>query len=71
MAATRLRLSPEHRNGNGNYLRVKHDGKFVPCTKKNELSSLVAAFCVLCNELGISSKEVRAHLDAHKPVSHD
>ena len=71
MAATRVRLSPEHRNGNGNYLKIKNCGKFVPCTGENDIVALVAAFYVLCNELGIPSKSVHEHLDRHKPANHD
>lgn len=71
MAATRVRLLPEHRNGNGNYLRCKYDGRFVASDGENDVAALVTAFYVLCDEIGIHPKAVRDHLEKHRPPHHD
>lgn len=67
MAATRVRLQPEYRNGDWNYLDGKLGGDYVPCKDKHEIGPLVAAFYLMCGELGISAKEVRKHMEAHCP----
>lgn len=62
MAATRVRLLPEHRNGNGNYLRTKHGGQFVASDGEKDLHAICLGFLVMCDEIGFKPSEVRAEL---------
>jgi hypothetical protein len=71
MAATRVRLLPEHRNGNGNYLRAKHGGQWIPSNGENDLAALEAAYMVMLQEIGITAKQLADFRNKHKPASHD
>jgi len=72
MAATRLRLVAEYRNGDGNYLRKEFDPeKWVPCKGEHDLSAFIAAFLVLVDHTEGRSMELRKLLAEHKPPNHD
>lgn len=71
MAATRVRLLAEHRNGDGNYLRLNHGGKFVPCKGENTLAAFELAYQVFLEEHGITAKQLEEFRAKHNPPSHD
>ena len=71
MAATRVRLLPEHRNGNGNYLGIRYGGQFVSCHGENDLAALEAAYLVMLQEIGFSARQVEEFRSKHKAPSHD
>lgn len=71
MAATRLRLSREYRNGRTDFARFKHVGEFVACNGEKDLGAYHAAFEILLEEEGFTRKEIAEYRAHHKPPSHD
>lgn len=69
MAATRVRVSFEYRNGDGNFLST-HVGEFVAIKHEEDLEALDAAYLVALHRKGIRQKRIREALAARK-ANHD
>jgi hypothetical protein len=69
MAATKVRVLFEFRNGNKNYLGIRPKfGRQVECNGEDDIGAIKAAFLVACQEHGIKGVEFAPE---HKPASHD
>lgn len=71
MAATRVRFLAEHRNGDGNYLRLNHGGKFVPCKGENNIAAFELAYQVFLEEHNISAKQISEFRKRNPWPTHD
>lgn len=72
MSATRVRVSFEFRNGDGNYLQMEpRPGRFVPCNGIRDQGAIEAAFLVALEEHGITQEKIRTYLENHRPPNHD
>lgn len=73
MAATRVRVLFEFRNGNNNYLSYEGGDADVwsDCKGKDDLGALDAAYLAALQGLGLKRKKIREHLEKHIPPSHD
>jgi hypothetical protein len=71
MAATRVRVLFEFRNGNGNFLSLDMGGEYIPCKGEFDLDSLDAAYLSALQKHGIKQTTLREHLQGLKAPSHD
>jgi hypothetical protein len=68
MAATRVRVLFEYRNGDGNYLAIRpRGGKWIPCKDDMDEGALKAAFISAVQDHGCKAPEFK---EQPKP-SHD
>lgn len=72
MAATRVRVLFEYRNGDGNFLVISpNGGEFVPIKRGKEQEAHDAAYLLALQEIKIRDEQIREHLSKHLPPSHD
>lgn len=72
MAATRVRVVIEYRNGDGNFLLKRfHPAGFVPCKGEHDLAAIDAAFLVARDHHMHTEPKLREVLDSVRKPSHD
>lgn len=71
MAATRVRVLFEFRNGDGNFLQLEKSGTFTPCKGPNDIEALEQAYIQALTEHGDRLETLKQMLALRKPPGHD
>ena len=71
MAATRVRVLFEFRNGDGNFLSMYNGGEFVACKGHKDIAALEAGFLLALQEHNIRQEEIQRFIESRRTPNHD
>lgn len=71
MAATRVRVGAEFRNGDGHFIQIEWPAEFEPCSGVNDLEAMERAFVKLLETHFGKREAIAKMLDQRKPPGHD